>query len=201
MDEIAAVCAAATGGNLEPRILGSSDDPELTQIAMAINTLLDSTDVYVRESTASLRAASEGRYYRRVLDRGMHGTFRAGAKTLNHALLDMKGQHDQLENKESDRSEMIHSLEKTLNDSANRISNAIQLIAKITKNTRVLAINAKIEASRAGDAGRGFATVAHEVEMTSHKVGQVMDEIDRVFAEFKVETHEVLQQVIAKRAA
>ena len=96
---------------------------------------------------------------------------------------------------------MISDLEITLNASADRISNAIQLISKITKNTGVLAINAKIEASRAGEAGLGFATVAHEVELTSHKVNQVMGDINRVFAEFKTETHEVLRQVAERRAA
>lgn len=199
--EIARVCEAATKGDLEPRILGTSSDADLNAISNAINSLLDSTDVYVRESTASLRAASSGLYYRRVLDRGMHGAFRSGAGIINSALQDMKAQSEQLSHADDDRAELIASLEKTLGESANRISHAIQLISKITKNTRVLAINAKIEASRAGDAGLGFATVAHEVELTSHRVNQVMDEIDRVFAAFKAETQEVLKQVSSKKAA
>lgn len=201
LEEITRVCEAATRGNLEPRILGSSHDQALQRIAECINSLLDSTDVYVRESTAALQAASDGRYFRRVLCRGMQGTFRVGAELLNESLRDMKSQKEQLTEAEMERVAIVKELEQTLVDSAERISTAIKAISAITKGTHVLALNAKIEAARAGDAGRGFAIVAHEVEETSHRVNHVMAEIDKAFAEFKVETHQVLQQVIDRQAA
>ncbi|MBS1715148.1 MAG: hypothetical protein JST30_12510 [Armatimonadetes bacterium] len=201
LDEITRVCDAATKGDLEPRILGQCDDPRLMRIAEAINSLLDSTDVYVRESTASLQAASTGRYYRQVLERGMSGTFRTGAKLLNGALTDMHEQSTRLAATDQERGEMILNLEHALHDSAGQISRAIDNISEITKNTHVLALNAKIEAARAGDAGRGFAIVAHEVELTSHKVNQVMAEIDTAFATFKDETQSVLKHVAQRKAA
>lgn len=193
--EIADVCRAATDGNLEPRILGQSDNAELQLIARSINALLDSTDVYVRESTASIRAASEGRYYRRVLERGMRGTFRHGAELLNNGVGQMSQQSKQLERNTSNRVQMLQDLELSLLKSAEPISKAMKSINDITKSTRILALNAKIEAARAGDSGRGFAIVAHEVEQTSNRVQEVMSEIDRLFEAFKQETQTVLQQV------
>ena len=193
--EIASVCRAATDGNLEPRILGQTDNPELQMIARSINALLDSTDVYVRESTASIRAASEGRFYRRVIERGMRGTFRQGAELLNSGLQQMSHQSQLLENSSDNRTKMLHELEANLLNSAEPISKAMKSINDITKSTRILALNAKIEAARAGDAGRGFAIVAHEVEQTSNRVQAVMSEIDRLFEAFKQETQTVLQQV------
>lgn len=198
LDEIVDVCQSVARGDLERRVLATTPDRRLENLSVAVNSLLDSVDVYVRESTASLKAASEKRFYRRVLARGMNGTFRVGAKLLNDASDELRLQYDQLARAESDRLATITDLEETLLASSKKISDAIQKISAITKGTHILALNAKIEAARAGDAGRGFAIVAHEVETTSHQVRKVMDEIDVVFEEFKRETQETLAKVAAR---
>lgn len=201
LDEICGVCESAAKGNLEPRVLGASEDPRLTHLINSINSLLDSTDVYVRESTAALKAASEHRYYRRVLERGMHGSFKAGARLLNQASRDMHDQNGALAKMDENRVAMIRELETMMVESAGRISTAIQSISKITKGAHMLSLNAKIEAARAGEAGRGFSIVAHEVELMSAKINHVMVEIDKTFAEFNDETQEALQKVIHQQAA
>jgi methyl-accepting chemotaxis protein len=87
---IASVCRAAAQGDLEARIQDIDTDDHLGQVASSVNHLLDMTDAFVRESTASLAAAGEGRYHRRFLERGLLGSFRAGAGAINRAGAELK---------------------------------------------------------------------------------------------------------------
>jgi methyl-accepting chemotaxis protein len=84
------VCTQAAAGNLDTRATGFREHGDLAEILHSINQMLDLTDAYVRESGASLRAASEGKFHRAFLERGMLGDFKRGARIINEARESMK---------------------------------------------------------------------------------------------------------------
>jgi methyl-accepting chemotaxis protein len=79
----ATVCTRASHGDLEARILGTRDRGDLGKLSTAINDMLDIVDAYVRESAASMEYVGRGKCFRKVLVRGLPGSFRSGAIVIN----------------------------------------------------------------------------------------------------------------------
>ena len=81
-------CEAAAPGDLEARVQPMPEAaavPELAAVHHAVNRVLDVSDAFVRESSAALTSAAEGRFHRRLLPTGMLGAFRKGATDINGA--------------------------------------------------------------------------------------------------------------------
>lgn len=78
---------------------------------------------------------------------------------------------------EESRRNRAHALQ--LGEMVREISGALDLISSVASQTSLLALNASIEASRAGEAGRGFAVVASEVKSLSHDAQRAAHEIAR----------------------
>jgi methyl-accepting chemotaxis protein len=66
-----------------------------------------------------------------------------------------------------------------LAERSERINDVVQLIEGVAGQTKLLALNASIEAAHAGDVGKGFAVVAEEVRKLSDNVGEAADEISQ----------------------
>lgn len=88
-----------------------------------------------------------------------------------------------------------------LAESSGRISQVVSIIADIAEQTNLLALNAAIEAARAGEQGRGFAVVADEVRVLSRRTADSTRDICQWVEELVSGVGEVQAQLNAMREA
>ena len=81
---------------------------------------------------------------------------------------------------------------KRLAEASQEISKIVLLISQIAERTNQLALNASIQAAKAGEAGRGFAVVADEVRQLADRSGKSLKEIEQIVLQIQSETGSVM---------
>jgi methyl-accepting chemotaxis protein len=149
-------CEAAAGGNLEVRILRCHEGGEVERLVHAINALLDRTEAFVREAGAPLEAANEQRFYRRVVLRGMLGSFRRTSELINRACEDMARGHNALSEAAENRRGLADQFEASVQNvvsslvtSAGSVNAAAQELAKAAGSSDSAGLTGP-QAARAG---------------------------------------------------
>jgi len=96
-----------------------------------------------------------------------------------------------------DQARETDNIMQGLSESVNKIGEIVQLINDIAEQTNLLALNATIEAARAGEAGKGFAVVASEVKNLASQTGRATDEIGGQIADVQAGTEKSVAAIQA----
>ncbi|WP_095158479.1 methyl-accepting chemotaxis protein [Pseudomonas sp. Irchel 3E13] len=139
---------------------------EIEQAATAVNQMTAAVEEVANNAVSTADAS-----------KGADQTTRDGRDRVNQALQSIQALVGEVTSTAGDIEQLAAS--------ANEISRVLDVIGSIAGQTNLLALNAAIEAARAGEAGRGFAVVADEVRALAHRTQQSTGEIEQMIGQIQ----------------
>jgi len=172
LGEIARICRAATQGELEAR-LAAAADPEAEAARLAVNDLLDVIDAYVRESTASILACSQGRFFRRLLTGGLHGAFLRGGQSVEAGRVAMQEVALGSSAAGQTRARLAETLETTVLHVSEQVAAAATEMGATAEGVVSYADAAVVEAQRATDTVNSLRESSEEIRKAVLLITQI----------------------------
>lgn len=102
---------------------------------------------------------------------------------------------DHISNDIKNKNEEIYDISKKLYDKTDEVQKITDIITQISDQTHLLALNASIEAARAGDAGRGFAVVADEVKTLAGQTKTFSVSINKIIHNLEQEVSNIIDSI------
>lgn len=174
---------AASQGDFEVRArvgdLEESDQVLLT----AINDLIDIVDAYVRESQASMRFASHGKFYRRMMERGLPGAFGAGARVINEATVTMARQSEQLQQARKDRHELADEFEQAISRLSTEMVETSNRMRSMAEKLNLLQSQS---VSSAGEVFEGAESTSHHIQTIAAATEELDASIQEIEKNFDI---------------
>jgi methyl-accepting chemotaxis protein len=153
----------------------SSEDQRIktAAVATAINEMSYSIQEVAKLASQSAKAAEDARL-----------KAHKGKETVDATIGAIQSLATQIEN--------AVSVIQSLADNTNNIGTVVEVIHDISEQTNLLALNATIEAARAGEQGRGFAVVADEVRSLAQRTRESTSEIQEMISNLQLGAKEAV---------
>jgi len=146
---------------------------EIDQAATAVNEMTAAVEEVARNAVATSEASEESD---RIAQHGRQQVQQTVA-SIAHLAEDVTDAGEQVQ---------------TLAQKVYGISKVLDVIRSVAEQTNLLALNAAIEAARAGEAGRGFAVVADEVRALAHRTQSSTQEIEQLVGDIRQGTDQAV---------
>ncbi len=172
LKQVRRVCARAARGDMEARIIDINDGGDIEAAAHNLNRMLDISDAFVREAGASLSHVSAGKFYRQVIERGLHGSFHNGAGIINAASKSMRIKFEDFSRLTNDFENSVMKVARDVNESAKGLKQNAQLVTSSVENSRNLTREISSNAAMTSGNVNTVAAASEQLSAAVNEIGQ-----------------------------
>jgi methyl-accepting chemotaxis protein len=176
IEQLATSAQSLSAGTEQTNREVSNQKEETEQVATAMNQMTATVHDVARNAEEAAQAAQTA-----------DGKVESG----QHVVRQSMARIEQLADSANSASSSIESLSAEIQN----IGTVLGVIKSVAEQTNLLALNAAIEAARAGEQGRGFAVVADEVRALAKRTQQSTEEIERLVSALRAAAQTSVQQI------
>lgn len=166
----------AAKGNLEARIVLLDEAGDLRVVADNLNRALDLTDAFAREASATLASVRDGLLHRRIVERGLAGSYAGAARTMNEAVEAIRKRMEEF-------SLVIAEFEKTVGAVTGSVSREVGVLDGAAQSMRATVSHTRTRTGditlQAGETSQSVSTVSSAAEQLTASASEIAQQTSR----------------------
>jgi methyl-accepting chemotaxis protein len=166
----------AAKGDLEARIVLIDEGGDLRVVADNLNRALDLTDAFAREASATLACVRDGLWHRRIVERGLAGSYAVAARTMNEAVEAIRKRMEEF-------SLVIADFERTVGGVTGAVSREVNVLDGAAQGMRATVIDTrnrtKVITVQAVETSQSVSTVSSASEQLTASAAEIAQQTSR----------------------
>lgn len=184
------VCKELAKGDFEARITGIDESDQIGELMWAINEMADHVDSFAREATASMEHVSNNQYYRKILERGLHGFLLSGSKVINRAMGNVSTKMDSF-------SGVANKVDSSLQSVVSEIQSSVSTLESMTGSMNSVVTQAgngiRTAMSFSEEASASVQAISAAAEQMSCSISEISANMNKTAEIAKVATQRTVE--------